>query len=180
MKTTEQLAILKALKKAVDDRIKEVREISDAELLEYYNDYGAEKIALKLNGQKVGDFLITFSKEGYEITDRAALNEFLADYGLADILITPRQEYLEEVNEYLRDKYGEEALEQSIWPLKDWDKAVYFVDGECVYEDSGMVIPGLEYKPRSIKNTTVRGCDPEVVLPIVRSLGGVDQLLLGE
>lgn len=179
MKPTEQLAILTALKKAVDQRLKEVREVANEELLDAYDDLGAEKIALKVDGQKVGDFTITFTSEGYKVTDQDALNDFALDYGLAYFTPVIDPEQLEEAIMYLNE-HRPEFVKTEIKLYQDWDKAVYYVDGECVYQDSGMVIPGIEYKPREIKTTMVRGCKPEDVLPITRRIGGVDSLLLGE
>lgn len=177
MKPTEQLAILTALKKAVDSRIKEVRAVADEEILDAYDDFGVEKIALKLEDQKVGDFIITFTSEGFEITDNDALSEFALDYGLGCYIDQIDDSKYNEVISYLRE-FAPQYIKRKVALYDGWEKYIYFVDGECVYKDSGMVVPGLEHKPRKIKSTMVRGCKPEDVLPITRRLGGVDQLLL--
>lgn len=179
MKTMEQLAILTALKKAVEDRLKEVRQVAKEELEDAYYDMGVEKIALKIDGQKVGDFTITYNSEGYEITDKEALNEFALDYGLGYFVSEIKPECMDQAIKVLNE-YDPFLVRTEIKLYDGWDKSVYFVDGECVFQDSGMVIPGLKYKPKEVKTAMVRGCKPEDVLPITRRLGGVDNLLLGE
>lgn len=177
MRPTEQLAILTALKKAIDQRIKDVRQVADEELLDAYDDIGVEKLALKVDKQKVGNLIITFSKEGYVIEDQDKLEEFALDYGLADIYTTIDPDKYDEAVSLIASM-APELLTRKTVLCDDWDKAVYFADGECVFQDSGMIIPGIKYQPSKIKNTMVRGCNPEDVLPVVKRLGGVDQLLL--
>lgn len=177
MKITEELAILTAFKKAVDDRIKEVRSVANEELRDAYDDMGYEKMALKIDGQKVGDFIISFTKEGYKITDESALNEFALDYGFANIYKTIKEDRFDEAVSFLASM-APEFIALKIKRTDDWDKGITYIDGECCYLDSGMIIPGIEYVPRKPKNTMVKGCNPKDVLPITQRLGGIDKLLL--
>lgn len=177
MKPTEKLAILTALKKAVDDELKNVREIANEELLDAYEDIGAEKLALKVEGQKVGDFIISFSKESYEITDQNALNEFALDYGFGKEVFEIKPEKYNDAIAYI-GAIAPDAVTKKVELSRDWEKGITYIDGECCYLDSGMVIPGIKYVPKMMKNTSVRGCKPEDVLPIMRRIGGIDSLLL--
>ncbi|MFQ9179683.1 MAG: hypothetical protein ACLR3C_06995 [Eggerthella lenta] len=54
MNVNEQLAVLTALKKAVDERLKEVRSGADEAMRDAYEEDGVEK-ALKVCGEKVGE-----------------------------------------------------------------------------------------------------------------------------
>ena len=51
----------------------------------------------------------------------------------------------------------------------------------CFFMDTLEVVPGVKVRKKGIKNTMVKGCAPEAVLPIVNKLsGGVNALLVGE
>ena len=177
MKNTEQLAVLVALEKAVKEKIKAVRQLADDEILEAYDDMGVEKIALKLDGTKVGDLTISFTKESYEVTDQEALNDFFADYGMVSVTKEIAPEYHNDAMALISNEMPE-AIREKVTPLAGWDKCIEYVDGECTFYDSGMVIPGIKMVPRMVKNTMVRGCKPEDVIPITQRLGGFEQLLL--
>ena len=51
MNVNEQLAVLTALKKAVDERLKEVRSGADEAMRDAYEEDGVEKKALKVCGE---------------------------------------------------------------------------------------------------------------------------------
>ena len=85
MNVNEQLAVLTALKKAVDERLKEVRSDADEAMRDAYEEDGVEKKALKVCGEKVGELVVTFASDGYEVSDRKAFEEFAVDYGLASV-----------------------------------------------------------------------------------------------
>lgn len=184
MNTLEQIAILTSLKKVVDSRLKEIRAEADHELESDYQNKGVEKIALKLDGSKVGDFLVTFKADGFEITDKEAFNEFALDYGLATIHRTIRPEMMESCIKALEDVFEpnvlEEAIQEDVVLVGDWEKGLTKVGNTVCYMDSNMIVPGVEYRPKEPKGTMVRGCKPEEVLPVVQRLGGVDRLLLSD
>jgi hypothetical protein len=49
-----------------------------------------------------------------------------------------------------------------------------------LFADSGLEVPGVAFRPRSVKGTQVRGCKPQDVEPLLKSLpGGVGGLLMG-
>ena len=58
MNVNEQLAVLTALKKAVDERLKEVRSGADEAMRDAYEEDGVEKKALKVCGEKVGELVV--------------------------------------------------------------------------------------------------------------------------
>lgn len=184
MNTTEQLAVLTAMEKAVKDRIKEVRKEADASLLDAYDSAGFEKMAVKLNGQKVGEHIITFHSDGFTITDREAFTEFALDYGLMTQKRTIAPDFMESAINALQDAFDPEVLDGAIITecelSPDWEKALERAGDAVVFMDSGLIVPGVEYRPKQVKGTMVRGCKPAEVLPILAALPeGVEQLLLG-
>lgn len=185
MNINEQLAVLTALKKAVDARLKEVRAEADEGMREAYLDDGVEKKALKVSGEKVGELIVTFASDGYEVADRKAFEAFALDYGLASVRRTIRPDMMESCVKALEGVFEPDVLDQAVQERvevsADWEKKMELVDGAVCYMDSGMVVPGVEYRPKLAKGTMVRDCRPERVLPKLRAMpGGVDALLLGE
>ena len=183
MNNYEKLAVLTAMEKAVKDAIREVRSDANADLLEAYEQMGVEKLALKLNGEKVGDFIVTFNTDTFVITDEDAFLEFAVDYGMATVKQTvPARNMSLAITALARiippsdlDSY----LETQLVLDKDWEKGLTNSAGVVTYLDSGMPVPGVAVKPRSVKGTMVRDCKPAKVLPIVANLeGGLNTLLL--
>lgn len=173
----EKLAALTAIDKALKPQIKAVRAECDAYLKDAYESMGVERMALKVGGQKAGDFLIAFTADGFDVTDKAAFEEFALDYGLATVRRKIRPEMMASAVRALEDYFEPEVLdevfEDEVVLCSDWEKAIYNVNGTPVYEDSGLVVPGLSPRPREIKNTQVRGCKPEDTLPKVAArMGG--------
>lgn len=183
MKAVERVAILTAMKKAVDESLKAARAEADDDLLDAYDDMGVEKMALKLDGQKVGEFVVTFAKEGFEVSDKDAFNEFALDYGMAEIRRTIKPDMMESCIRALEDVFEpdvlSEAVQESVVLHPDWEKALENVGGVVQYMDSGLNVPGVRIVPKRVKGTMVRGCDPSTVIPIVNQLPEAATLLLG-
>lgn len=184
MNVNEQLAVLTALKKAVDERLKEVRSGADEAMRDAYEEDGVEKKALKVCGEKVGELVVTFASDGYEASDRKAFEEFAVDYGLASVKRSIRPDMMDSCIKALESVFDAEVLEEAVRETvvvsADWEKSMSRVGDAVCYMDSGMVVPGVEYRPKLAKGTMVRGCKPDDVVPILRGLpGGVDALLLG-
>lgn len=183
MRPQEKVAVITAMKKALDDALKQARAEADDALMEAYEDMGVEKMAIKLNGEKVGEFVVTFAKEGFEIADQKAFEEFAIDYGMAEVRRTIRPDMMESAIRALEDVFEPdvlaEAVQETVVIHPDWEKAMENVGGVVQYMDSGMNVPGVRIKPRRVKGTMVRGCEPEKVIPIVNELPEARQLLLG-
>lgn len=178
MRPSEELAVLTALKKAVDDRLKEVRAEADSELLEAYDEDGVTKKALKVGGLKVGDYILNLTKETWEIVDEPAFEDFALTYGFAEEAESIKTAFMHRAVELMREECPE-GLESSAKVDPKWRDYVYNVDGVPIFMDSGMVVPGVALVPSKPKNTQVRGCKPADVIPRLQALGGVDALLLG-
>ena len=184
MNVNEKLAVLTALKKAVDARLKDVRAEADDAMREAYFDDGVEKKALKVSGEKVGELTVTFASDGYELADKKAFESFALDYGLATVKRTIKPDMMESCIKALEGVFEPdvlaEAVQERVELADGWEKAMECVGDAVCYMDSGMVVPGVEYRPRLAKGTMVRGCKPEDVVPRLQAMpGGVEALLLG-
>ena len=184
MNVYEELAVLTAMEKAVKDRIKSVRVEANASIMDAYEGMGVEKLALKVGEQKVGEFIVTFAKEGFEITDRKAFEEFALDYGMATTRKRIRPDMEQSAIRYLESSLDPEVfaetVEEKVTLDPDWEKGLTNVGGLACYMDSGLSVPGVEVKPKAVKGTMVRECKPEKVFPVVANLpGGFNGYLLG-
>lgn len=181
MNTREQLALLTAMDKVVKERIKQVRAEADESLMEAYEEDGFEKAALKLNGQKVGEHIVTFHKEGFEIVDEALFAEFALTYGMATVEKSIKPHMMAKAAEVVSEAVDapEDYIDEKVSFSPDWELAMERVGDVVTYMDSGLVVPGVEYRPKRVKGTMVRGCKPEDVMPAAAQLGGVERLLLG-
>ncbi len=179
-----RLAVLTALKKAVDASLQEARRDADESLWDAYEKDGVVKVALRIGDQKVGEMALTFAKDGYEVVDRKAFEAFALDYGLATVKRTIKPDMMESCIKALEGVFDpevmSEAVQETVEVSGDWEKAMERAGDAVCYMDSGMIVPGVEYRPKKPKNTTVRECDPGVVLPVVAGMpGGIERLLLG-
>lgn len=184
MNLFEELAALTALQKAVGDRVKAVRDEANAQLLGSYDSIGVEKMALKMSGEKVGEFAVIFHKEWFEVTDQAALDDFAIDYGFASERVGIKPEYVSLAISALADAVEDDVndyLTREVSYERDWEKRLTDTAGVITYMDSGLPVPGVAIKPPQVKGTVIRDCKPERVFPIIASMpGGFNGLMLGE
>ncbi len=179
MNSTEKLAVLTAMDKAVKAGAKEARAEADEGLMAIYEDMGVEKVELRVAGQPVGTLQVTYASEGYEVTDLAAFAEFGAANGMAAEKRAIRAEYMDAAIKIV-EAHLPEAVEVTVEPVKDLGRMLDHVGGEVVAYGTSEVVPGVSYRPKRAKGTMVRGCEPEKVIPLLASLpGGVEPLLLG-
>ena len=180
----EKLPMLVALEKVVKDEIKAVRRECDGDLLDTYEDEGYERKALRVGNVKVGDFSVTFNSDGFDIVDREAFEDFALEYGMASERRRIRPDMEQSIIRYLEnnldpDVYAE-ALETEVVLDPDWEKGMEMVCGVVQYMDSGLNVPGVEFRPKTVKGTRVTGCRPADVLPLMQQMeGGVTGFLTG-
>ena len=184
MNSRERLAILTSFEKLVKTAKDEARAECDAEFEELYSEFGTEKIGLKVGDQKVGDFILTFNPEHFVVTDRRSFEEWCLDYGLATVSKKIRPGMMGQAISIIEGSVEPECvrdyIEEEVVVEPEWESHLVNVAGKVVFQDSGMEVPGVAFVPRSVKGTQVRGCKPEQVVPILRSLpGGIETLLLG-
>lgn len=185
MNPYEKLAALTAMEKAIKQVKAKIRAEADDGLLGTYDSMGVERLALKMGGQKVGEFAVTYAAEGYDVTDMAAFQDFALDYGFATVRRGIRPEMADSVINALRDHFDEDVVAECVYEEvaidPEWERFIFPVQGIPTFMDSGMPVPGIRHRPKQVEGTRVTGCKPEEVLPIVGTLeGGMSALLLGE
>ena len=178
MKLNEELAVLTALKTVVQERLDAVRDEADAAMCGDYIEDGVTKKALKVGGAKVGDYLVILTKGTWRVVDQKAFEDFALSYGFARVDKSIRPEYMGMAIEMMEDVEG--ALEESVKVDVKWPNFITNHEGRAYYMDSELEVPGLEWAPQRIKNTQVRGCKPEDVMPIVQQLGMTPAALLSD
>lgn len=176
---TEQLAVLTALQKAVKAKLDEVRTLADVSLLDSYESDGVVKKALKVGGIKVGDFMVVLTADDFAVVDAAAFEDFALSYGFASVSSVIRPERMADAVAVL-EEVAPEVLCEEVTLQGDWKKLLTNTGGVATFLDSGEPVLGVVVIPSRVKCTQVRGCKPEDVVPVVRALGGIDALLLGE
>lgn len=184
MNANEQLAVLTSIKKMVDDRIKVVRAEVDKEFYQQADVLGVEKVGLKVNGEKVGDLILTYHKEGFNVTDRDAFEDFALTYGLATIKSSIRPEMvgavIKVIEGAIEPEHVRDFVKEEVVLAGDWEEKLTRAGDAVFLADSGLVVPGVSYRPKAVKGTQVRGCSPEQVTPILQAMpGGITALLLG-
>lgn len=180
----DKLPMLVALEKVVKDEIKAVRRECDDALLDTYEDEGYERKALRVGNVKVGDFSVTFNSDGFDIVDRAAFEDFALAYGMASerkrIRPDMEQSVIRHLENNLDPEVYAEAIETEVVLDPEWEKGMELVCGVVQYMDSGLNVPGVEFRPRTVKGTRVTGCKPADVLPLMQQMeGGVTAFLTG-
>lgn len=174
----ESLAVLTALQKAVKERLDAVRAEADAAMLADYEADGVVRKALKVNGAKVGDYLVVMTADDWAVTDAGALEDFALTYGFARPVLSIRPECMAAAVK-LVEGIDPFLLQEEVKLNADWKKLLTNTGGVATFLDSGEPVPGVEPLPPRVKCTQVRGCKPSDVVPQIRQLGGLDRVLLG-
>lgn len=176
----QRLAVLSSVDKALKSQTKQARVESDEYLKDLYENTGSDRVKIKLGGQEVGALSLVFSKDEYVIKDEEAFNDFILANGFASERKSIDPTYLVEVIARIEDDLPE-AVITGIDVSSDFSKMIKRVGDSFVIDGTNEVIPGIEPKPITIKNTRLAGCKPEDVIPIVRDLpGSIDAFLLGD
>lgn len=82
----EELALMRVLKKRIDNRVKELEGEAKDELLGFYDTCGIDRRQVKANGQNVGTISVVFSKPKAAIDPlrKAKALDYLASCGLTE------------------------------------------------------------------------------------------------
>lgn len=174
----QRAAVLTGLAKAVSSSLDEQRAAADEALASLYDTVGADRVKVTVGDVEVGTFSVSYSKEGWEVTDQDALEDFALAQGFAHEERSIRPEYMSRAIELLADEDPAGVQTETVMD-KGWEKLLTNVGGVACFLDTAEPVPGVEFVPAGPKGTTMRGCEPEKVLPAVRALGGMDELLLG-
>lgn len=172
----EELAILTALKKTLDAKLKEVRAEVDDDMAMAYRDDGVEKKALKVGDRKVGNIILVMAKDDYAITDREAFEDFALGNGFASRVETIRPEDMHEAVLALKEDHGD-LVSEEVMVDDGWRKYAEPLGDSVVIAGTDHIIPGVKHVAPHPKYTMIKDCKPEVVLPLVS--GDVYGRLLG-
>lgn len=173
----QKTAVLTAMQKAVNDKLSEVRPEADEQIKALCENDGVDRINVKLGSEKLGTFSIVFNSDTYEITDRAALDEFLLANGFADsrahIPVTNMHEAINVIK-----ANAPELLEYETIRTDDWEKYLEREGDDFVVSGTDTLIPGIKPKAQTIKGTQLRGCQPKSLLAALKEMDTfVDALL---
>lgn len=143
----EELALLKGLQKKVKARLDVLEADAKDEVLQGYIENGTDRRSLIINGEKVGEIGLSYSKP------KAAIKPGYEWVAL---------EYLEGVN-----------LVSKV-PSKGWEDRFTLVDGSVVDMFTGEVCDWAEWLPATADKAAIRGCKPDDVIHALRGkLDGV-------
>lgn len=183
MKTTEKLAILTALQKAVKEQLDITRAEAEEEMRTAYLEDGVDRKTLMLDGKKVGTLTATKYKDDFAIIDKESFEEFALTYGFAEERTSIRPEYTKSIIEILKTLDPEaykDMIKTDVVISQDWKNFMTMNPaGVVTFLDTTEVVPGVDFVPESYKGIMVKDCKPAVVVPILQQIGGIDQLLLG-
>lgn len=156
----ERLALLNAMAKAVKPRLDGAKAEAQDGLMDRFAEDGTDRRAIMVGGEKVGEVGMSFSRAAPAVKpghEREAL-EAAVEMGLVDWSKVP-----------------------SIL-VRDWQKRFSRVGDAVVEAQSAELIDWLEWQPSRAKGASVRGCEPEKVLPALTAKlgpGGIAALLEG-
>lgn len=176
----QKTAVITAIQKALKPQADKAREEANEELVKLYESEGADRQHIFIDGVEVGQLVIAFSSNKFEITDKDAFEEFCLANGFASLRKSIKPEWMTQAIEELETHYPE-GVEVSVDVDKDASKYFKRIDDETfVIDGTNEIIPGIKPIAKKIKTTQLRGCKPDDVFPALKSLGvGVEQLLLG-
>lgn len=146
MNENEELAVITVMMKALKQRQEELKANKKDQLIALEAETGADRIALKIGGSKVGEVSIMRAHPSIEI-NAGAYDEALDFLGPIGLLETT--------------------------PAKSWRDAFDIVAGpdgqEVCYRDTGEIVTWAYVQPGYVKGTTVRVKDAEVkkALPLL-------------
>lgn len=135
LNTDERLALLSALNKKIQPALEEAKSEACSELMERCREDGTDRRAVMVNGEKVGEIGIDYTKGHPVIIDTAAALDCLRAMGLT-----------EEV------------------PKKGWESAFSCVGGMVVDTDSAEVITWAQWEPSRPRRAAVRIKGPQTVI----------------
>ena len=139
----ERLALLNAMAKAVKPQLDGAKAEAQDDLAARFAEDGTDRRAILVNGEKVGEVGISFAKAGPAITPgrerealEAAIEMGLVDWSkVASLLVRGWQGRFSRV--------GDAVVDAQTAEVADW----------------------LHWEPSRAKGASVRGCEPEKVLP---------------
>lgn len=138
----EKLAVLEAMQKQIKPQLEDLKSEARYDLLDTFNETGADRRAILIEGSKVGEVGISYSKP------KPTINMSRYEAAIA---------YLESIG----------MVEKT--PVSGWEKVFAKVGGHIVNEETGDIVDDLfDWQPSVAKGASVRGCKPEVVFDAIK------------
>ena len=133
----ERLALLEAFNKRLKPALDEAKAEARQSLLESFERDHADRRAILVGTEKVGEVGISYSSASpYIFPDKSAeAIAYLSEIGLTETA-----------------------------PAKGWEKHFSYIGGEVVCNDTGEIVDWAGWNPKAAKGASVRGCKPEDVL----------------
>lgn len=179
MKPNERLAVLTAVSKMAKAALEEARAEVEAEMGRAFEESGADRARLMLDGAEVGSVTLKTDRRGWEVADPEAFFGFLRDNGQLRTTRRLRPECQGEAWALLGDERPDMfAVEEA--PEEAFLKAFERLGDAVVVSGTDVVVPGVRPCAARPKGLVVTGCRPQVVGPIAARMGGLDALLLPE
>lgn len=170
----ERLAVLQAIYKASAEQTKRngggTREQADKALIDMYQDYGTDRVKLKVLGETVGNLSIVFVKAHAEIENEVAYSNWAYANGYADRICKIDTELISQ--EELDDLY-------EIHP--EWFRICTEVDsslldamactpgGIVYFKMTGEPVPGLRWVGEKADGTIITQFKPDKVFDVMKT-----------
>ncbi len=134
---SERLALLVALDKQIKPALDDAKDYERQSLLEANADDGTDRRAIMVNGVKVGEVGVSYTKAAPYIRPERMNDaiECLAEIGLVDTV-----------------------------PAKGWESHFTYAGGRVICTDTGETVDWAGWEPSAAKSASVRGCKPEDVM----------------
>lgn len=123
----ERLALLSVIDKVIQPQLKAEKDNARVHLMELAEKEGADRRAIKVDGQKVGDVTIAYAQAHPVIIDEAAAMPFLIEHGLVETV-----------------------------PVKGWEEHFQAIGDQVVYKETGELVDGFQWEPQRPKIATVK------------------------
>ena len=179
MKPNERLAVLTAVSKMAKAGLDEARAEVEADMRRAFEESGADRARLMLDGTEVGSVTLKTDRTGWEVCDPEAFEAFLSDNGQLHVVRRLKPEYQGAAWTMLGEEFPFMFDFESA-PDPAFVKTFERVGDAIVVSGTDTVVPGVRPCAAKAKGLMVTGCRPQVVGPIAARLGGLDALLLPE
>lgn len=133
----EELAILTALSKRINERLKDLKSDTKRELMELSEVYGTDRRKIKIGNEPVGNVSIVYTSPGAAInpSKTAEALEYLSSLGLTKQV-----------------------------PINGWQGRFAHAGEDVIDTETGELCPFLTWEPSRPKTAMISGCKPDDIL----------------
>ena len=170
----ERLAVLQAIYKASAEQTKRngggTREQADKALIDMYQDYGTDRVKLKVLGETVGNLSIVFVKEHAEIANDAEFNNWAVSSGYGSIVseIDPELMSAQDLDE-LYEQPPEWFHMRTVIDSSLLDAMACTPGGIVYFKMTGEPVPGLRWVCEKADGTIITQFKPDKVFDAMKT-----------